>query len=300
MNRLKAGIFLAVLMATSSCAGSQAPQEDRRPTYPASNLLDDTYQPGPGWTLVWSDEFDGDVLDPRKWRRQVEKAGRFNAEWQRYTDSVDNAYVENGCLVIKAIHEGDRHGSDQYSSARLHTLPEDGWQYGKIVARIQLPYGQGIWPAFWMLGSNISEQGGDTPWPRSGEIDILEMYGSRDNAVVEANIHYEPLNGRHAQMGAVGTRLSDGWFADSFHVFELEWDAQGMRWFVDGNQFASTSITAPELSEFHQEFFILLNIAVGGRTAGRPNDTTVFPQTMYVDWVRVYQADDRRQAAEKL
>lgn len=285
------GLLLIASALCAACAsqGSTAPRED--PQYPAANLHDDTWSPGPAWSLVWSDEFDGDVLDPAKWRRQEVEPGRFNGEWQRYTDSVDNAYIDGGCLVIRALHKGGNHGPDAYTSARLHTIPDHGWKYGKIAARIQLPFGKGIWPAFWMLGSNIDENGGDTPWPRSGEIDILEMYGSRDNAVIEANIHYEPRSGRHASMGAVAVRLEEGWFADNFHVFELEWDAGSLRWYVDGRQFAATSISGGEFTEFHQPFFILLNIAVGGRAAGPPDESTPFPQTMYVDWVRVYRRD---------
>ncbi len=277
---------LAVLAACGTDNRVVSPGDIR---YPAANLDDDNYDPGPGRELVWSDEFEGDTLDSDKWVRQVEKAGRFNDEWQRYTDSTENAYVEDDCLVIKAIHEGDAHASDQYTSARLHTLPGDAWQYGKIAARIQLPYGKGIWPAFWMLGANIAENGGDTPWPQSGEIDILEMYGSKDNGRVEANIHYANRKDRHESIGAVSYELEEGWFADAFHVFEIEWDEERIEWFVDGTKFASTSISGDEFSEFHKPFFILLNIAAGGRAAGPPTDSTLFPQVMYVDWVRVYQ-----------
>ena len=140
-----------------------------------------------------------------------------------------------------------------------------------------------------MLGANIDENSGDTPWPQSGEIDILEMYGSRDNTVVEANIHYAGKTGAHANMGAVGTRLEQGIFADNFHVFEIEWDGDSIEWFVDGERSASTPISSEEFSEFQKPFFILLNIAVGGKSAGPADDSTGFPQTMYVDWVRVYQ-----------
>lgn len=287
MTRFLTLVAIGILLAACAPLGSLNHEEAAQ--YPAKNLGDDSYAPHPEWALVWSDEFNDETLDPEKWRRQVVEPGRFNDEWQRYTDSVDNAYIDDGCLVIKAIHESNRHGSDQYTSARLHTLPENGWRYGRIAARIQLPFGQGIWPAFWMLGANIDENGGDTPWPQSGEIDILELYGSRDNGVIEANIHYAGKSGMHASMGAVATRLSEGWFADNFHVFELEWDADSLQWFVDGRRFASTSISASEFSEFHEEFFILLNVAVGSRGAGRPDDSTRFPQTMYVDWVRVYQ-----------
>ncbi len=278
-----------LLLSIADCDAGATPAGELPVQYPAANLENDTYRPGPGWQLVWSDEFQDETLDPAKWRRQVLEAGRFNAEWQRYTDNSSNAYIDNGCLVFKAIHESDSHGPDQYTSARLHTLPEEGWRYGRIAARIQLPFGHGIWPAFWMLGASIDENGGDTPWPQAGEIDILEMYGSRDNAVVEANIHYAGKSGAHAKMGAIATKLKQGKFADNFHVFEIEWDADSIQWFVDGSRFASTSISSDEFSEFHEPFFILLNIAVGGRSAGPADDTTRFPQYMYVDWVRVYQ-----------
>ena len=287
MTRLTLLLPVGILLA--ACAPGASPPEEAPAQYPAANLADDSYDPGPGWTLAWSDEFDGETLNPGKWRRQVVEAGRFIGEWQRFTDSADNAYIDDGCLVIRAIHESDTHGPDQYTSARLHTIPDDGWKYGRIAARIQLPYGHGIWPAFWMLGANIEENGGDTPWPQSGEIDILEMYGSKDDGVIEANMHYAGKTGKHANMGAVATRLPQGKFADNFHVFELEWDADSLQWFVDGKRFASTSISGGEFSEFHEKFFILLNIAVGGRSAGPVDDTTRFPQTMYVDWVRVYK-----------
>lgn len=253
------------------------------------NLKEDTYNPGPEWILDWSDEFKGDTIDETNWSAQVVEAGRFNEEWQRYTNSSNNAYIEDECLVIKAIHEGEVHGIDQYTSARLHTANKRSWKYGKIAARIKLPQGEGIWPAFWMLGTNIDENGGDTPWPQCGEIDILELYGSKDDAAIEANMHYADKSGEHASMGAVTYELEEGVFADAFHVFELEWDANTMRWLVDGKEYASAPISADDASEFHREFFILLNVAVGGTWAGRPDQTTSFPQCMYIDWVRVYK-----------
>lgn len=285
-------VLAAAWLALTGCAAAPMNASTEAPSYPAANLEDDTYVPPPGFRLAWSDEFDGDTLDPAKWRRQVEPAGRFNDEWQRYTDSTENSYLEDGCLVIRALHDGDEHGMGRYTSARVHSLPEIGFQYGRVAARIQLPYGQGVWPAFWMLGANIDENGGDTPWPATGEIDILEMYGSRDDGVVEANIHYEGRPGRHASMGAVPTRLDAGRFADNFHVFELEWDETSLKWFVDGRQFASTSITGDQFTEFHHPFFMLLNVALGGRAAGPVNADTPFPTFMYVDWVRVYEAAD--------
>jgi beta-glucanase (GH16 family) len=257
--------------------------------YPASNLKMDAYTPGEGWTLAWSDEFDGDTLNAANWNRQVVPAGRFNEEWQAYIDSQDTARVEDGCLVIRALHKSSAHGHDQYVSARLNTAGKQAWLYGKVAARMQLPFGEGIWPAFWMLGANCNENGGDTPWPQCGEIDIMELYGSKSDSVVEANVHSADARGDHQQIGAVPFHLESGKFCDQFHVFEIEWDASRISWKVDGKEFASSDISTEEYSEFHQPFYVLLNLAVGGTHAGRPDETTSFPQSMYVDWVRVYQ-----------
>ncbi len=284
-------VVLLLTLSLSACERDVASPEKKKdaPELRPDQAKNDTYDPGPDWRLAWADEFGGEALDAQNWNLQIVEAGRFNDEWQRYTDSSENAYVDDGHLVIRAIHESDEHGINQYTSARLNTANKRTFKYGKIVARIRLPYGEGIWPAFWMLGANIDENGGDTPWPQSGEIDILELYGSKDDAVVEANLHYADASGSHASRGAAIFRLDRGRFADDFHVFELEWDADRIAWSVDGQQYASMPITADDLSEFHEEFFILLNIAVGGRHAGRPDDTTEFPQHMYVDWVRVYR-----------
>jgi len=276
------------MLLTASCGDPV----EKPVQYPAANLNNDTYQAGEKWQLVWSDEFDGEQINTDNWNRQEVEAGRFNEEWQRYTSSSANSYIENGNLVLKAMHESDVHGHDQYTSARLNTAQKQSWKYGKIAARIQLPYGEGMWPAFWMLGSNISENGGDTPWPQSGEIDILELYGSKDDAVVEANIHYADNTDKHAMLRPVYFELEKGKFADAYHIFELEWNEQRITWLVDGEEYAAASINTGERDEFHKEFFILLNIAVGGTWAGRPDESTPFPQYMYVDWVRTYKKVD--------
>lgn len=276
-------IISVMLITLLSCK-----EKEKKVNNAISNQNLETYQPGLDWDLVWSDEFEIDTIDVNNWNYQVEEAGRFNDEWQRYTNSNENAYIDNNCLVIKAIHVSDIHGMDQYTSARMHTANKQAWRYGRIAARIKLPQGEGMWPAFWMLGANIDENGGDTPWPKSGEIDILELYGSKDDGVIEANIHYADASGSHAMMGSAAYKLEQGKFADAFHIFELEWDENRVAWFVDGVEFASMSISSDELSEFHEDFFILLNIAVVDANA-----TTKFPQYMYVDWVRVYQKKDQ-------
>jgi len=284
-------ILCAILVSTSSCkkkdTTNNRDNKKIETTTSSNNSIDkmkDTH-----WKLKWADEFEKETIDTHNWTLQVLKAGTFNGEWQRYTNSPKNAYIENNNLVIKAIHESDTHGSNQYTSARLHTANKYSWKYGKIAARIKLPQGEGIWPAFWMLGANINENGGETPWPECGEIDILELYGSKDDGLIESNAHYADSSGRHAMRGAAPFKLNKGKFADEFHVFELEWDENQLMWFVDSKQYAKMAISSEELSEFHKEFFILLNIAVGGTYAGRPNDTTIFPQYMYVDWIRVYE-----------
>lgn len=248
-----------------------------------------TLDPGPGWSLVWADEFDGPELNGEYWNRQIEPPGRFNEEWQRYTGNADNAFIEDGHLVIRARHHGDRHGKGHYSSARLNTASKQTWRYGRFAARIRLPDGKGMWPAFWMLGANIDENGGDTPWPQCGEIDILEFYGSKDHATVEANIHYAGADGKHRAMGAQAFKLTQGKFSNAFHVFEIEWTERRIAWFVDGQEYAAIAITDPVYAEFHEAFFLLLNLAVGGAYAGRPDASTAFPQEMLVDWIRVYQ-----------
>ena len=284
MNRLFKALFgiSTLWILVFSCNNHTSPGS-------TNDQNEDTNIPGEDWELVWADEFDQESINTDNWNFQLVDAGHYNQEWQRYTDSPENAYIEDDALVIRAIHEGDRHGLNKYTSARLNTANKQAWKYGKIAARIKLPYGQGIWPAFWMLGANINENGGDTPWPQSGEIDILELYGSKDDAVVECNLHYANAFDDHTMMGAVAYELEEGIFADNFHIFELEWTEESMAWLVDGEEYARTAITANELSEFHEEFFLLLNLAVGGTYADYPDETTTFPQYMYVDWVRVYQ-----------
>ena len=242
------------------------------------------------WQLIWSDEFDQKEIISANWNRQVEEAGRFNEEWQRYTDSPENAYIENSCLVIEAKHQSNVHGLNQYTSARLNTARKFSFKYGKIAARIKLPFGEGIWPAFWMLGVNIDENGGDTPWPLCGEIDILELYGSKDDGSIEINTHYADAAGAHTMTGPETYKLPQGNFCEEFHDFEMEWSEEEITWYVDGLKIWSQSIDGREFKAFHKEFFILLNIAVGGTYSGRPDNTTVFPQLMYVDWIRVYKS----------
>jgi len=234
------------------------------------------------WQLFWADEFDSASLDLNSWTHEVGGNGWGNNELQYYTDRTDNSYLQDGKLVIKAMQEN--YGGRSYTSARLKTQNKRFWQYGKVEARMKLPYGQGIWPAFWMLGQNISSVG----WPACGEIDIMEMIGGqgRENTVY-GTAHWDN-NGQHAQYGDSYT-LSLGTFADDFHNFRIEWDPSAIKWYVDDILFNTINITPSGLSEFHQEYFIVLNIAVGGNWPGNPNQSTIFPQYLEIDYVRVYQ-----------
>jgi beta-glucanase (GH16 family) len=290
MNRLRTPIPIIsiILLSFLSCTNT-GKSRGTNDSDSAISWNENNFNPGQDYYLAWSDEFEGNTIDEKNWNTQVLEAGHFNDEWQRYTNSPENAYIENGCLVIKAIHESNVIDKNHYTSARLNTANKHAWKYGKIVTRIKLPYGHGLWPAFWMLGANIDENGGDTPWPQAGEIDILELYGSRNDSVVESNIHYADSTNAHASMGGVAYKNKTGRFADAFHIFEFDWDEQHMAWVVDGVEYASTPITADYMSEFHKEFFILLNVAVGNQWTGRPDAESVFPQYMYIDWVRVYQ-----------
>ncbi|MDA3823937.1 MAG: family 16 glycosylhydrolase [Bacteroidales bacterium] len=238
------------------------------------------------YELFWADEFNYSGLpNPTIWTHESGGGGFGNNEIQYYTkDDLDNASVENGFLTITAMEESL--GGREYTSARLVSRGKFNFQYGKIEARIKTPYGQGIWPAFWMMGENISQVG----WPACGEIDILELIGGegdgRDNTAY-GTAHWDN-NGSYASYGN-NIKLASGIFADTFHIFSLEWTPSTLRCYMDGKQYNALSISSAGLSEFHENFFILLNLAVGGNWPGYPDETTVFPQTLEVDYVRVYK-----------
>ena len=233
------------------------------------------------WNIVWSDEFEGTSVDRSKWTYDVGDHW-YNNELQSYTDRSVNSRVEGGNLVIEARRED--YGGNQYTSARLKTQGLHSWQYGKLEARMKLPYGQGIWPAFWTLGNS----GG---WPSCGEIDIMEMIGG--DAAGRDDTHYAALHWDDGGHQSASSHTSvDGKLADDYHIYGIEWDSSQIKWFLDGNQFFNVAITSGAMSEFHQPHFFILNIAVGGDWPGNPDGTTVFPQYMYVDWVRVYEWGD--------
>ena len=239
----------------------------------------------PGWTLVWADEFaqsDGTKPNSAKWGYDTGDSGWGNNELQYYTDRTENARIESGNLVIEARAES--FGGRNHTSARLLTKDKASWTYGRIEARMKIPRGKGIWPAFWMLGANINSAG----WPNCGEIDIMENIGSLPSTLY-GTIHGPGYSGGSGISG--NTVLAGAALADDFHIYAIEWEANRIRWFLDGQlYFTVTPASLPSGSAwvFSQPQFILLNLAVGGNWPGNPDGSTIFPQRMTVDYVRVY------------
>jgi beta-glucanase (GH16 family) len=243
----------------------------------------------PGWTLVWSDEFaqaENSAPDPAKWGYDIGGGGWGNNELQYYTDRTKNARIEGGQLVIEALAEN--FGGSDYTSARLLTKNKASWTFGRIEARIKIPRGQGIWPAFWMLGTHIDAVG----WPDCGEIDIMENIGSVPSKV-HGTVHGPGYSGGS---GIGGSYVLPGGaaLADDFHVYAIEWQEDRIRWFIDGQQYFTLTpedLPAGSAWVFNAPQFLILNVAVGGNWPQNPDSSTVFPQRMTVDYVRVYEAD---------
>ncbi|HEX2618735.1 MAG TPA: glycoside hydrolase family 16 protein [Phototrophicaceae bacterium] len=239
-----------------------------------------TLTPTSSWTLVWADEFEDPEINLANWTYDIGAGGWGNGELEYYTDRPENARIENGELIIEAREEAYE-GSD-YTSARLKTQGLQFWTHGRIEARIKLPYGQGIWPAFWTLGTDIDE----VSWPDCGEIDIMEFIGRLPNDIF-GTIH----GPGYADAGVGGSITLDQPASDDYHNFAIEWTADQIRWYVDDVEyFSATPADVPGDWVFDHDFFLLLNVAVGGEWPGDPDGTTVFPQQMKVQYVRVYQA----------
>lgn len=242
-----------------------------------------------GWKLVWSDEFDGKEIDWTKWAVEENGHGGGNGEMQFYADRPENLRIENGALVIEARKEKfNAAGVEKdYSSGRMRTKRRASWKYGRFEARAKLPTGRGVWPAIWML-PETSKYGG---WAASGEIDIMELVGHEPNKV-HGTLHYGGSWPNNTHTGAP-FELKSGTFADDFHIFAIEWEEGVIRWYVDESLYQTqtkwNSANAAFPAPFDQPFHLVLNVAVGGGWPGPPDDKTVFPQRMTVDWVRVYQ-----------
>lgn len=236
----------------------------------------------PNMTLIWHDEFNGASLSS-DWTYDIGTGnwGWGNNELQYYKQ--DNAVVSDGLLTITAKNE--TFNTSNYTSSRIKTQGINSWKYGRIDVRAALPFGQGLWPAIWMLGDNITSVG----WPDCGEIDIMELIGGdgANDRTVHGTVHWSN-NGSHAQYGG-SKSLTSGKFADEFHVFSITWDSNSIHWLLDNVEYHVIDTSPSEMSEFREKFFIILNVAVGGNWPGSPDASTTFPQKMFVDYVRVFQ-----------
>ena len=235
-----------------------------------------------GKTLVWRDEFNGTALNLSDWTFETGAGGWGNNELQYYRP--ENTLFSDGKLIIEARKES--FGGAAYTSSRLITKGKQEFKFGRIDIRAALPEGQGIWPALWMLGGNIST----VNWPACGEIDIMELIGSQPNRI-HGTIHYGANTSQHQYTGNSKALAGTAKFGDEFHVFSIVWEQDKIVWLLDDVQFHQ--ITPASLGSaaypFNQNFFFIFNVAVGGNWPGDPNGTTNFPQRMIVDYVRVFQ-----------
>ena len=242
----------------------------------------------PDMRLLWADEFDGDDVNLRDWNFDIGDNGWGNEEWQYY--QAKNATLQEGHLVITAREQ--RVGGSTYTSTRIKTEGEVEFTYGRVDIRAALPEGQGIWPALWALGANFRQVG----WPRTGELDIMEMIGGRGREnTVHGTMHWNRggLNASYSHTYQGGSyHLDSGKFSYGFHVFSMIRSPEGVTWLVDDIPFYSYQFTdAPDFDAFQKPFFLIFNIAVGGRWPGYPDDSTNFPQRLVVDYVRVFGAN---------
>jgi beta-glucanase (GH16 family) len=276
-----------------------------------------TASTAPEWKLTWSDEFDGKDIDKEKWDFDIGNGfynydanqwigGWGNNELQYYTRESDNAFVKEGMLHIRAVKES-LHGCG-YTSARIKTRKKDGsplfnQKYGKFEFRAKLPTGQGVWPALWMLPQDAKYGG----WPASGEIDVMEAKGQEPTKVL-GTLHFGAKWPANTHAGKDYVLPVKGTIAD-FHTYTLEWEPGEIRWAVDGRVYSTQSFwwssnkmdgakglnPAREAdfnawpAPFDQPFYLVMNVAVGGKFLGNPDKTTVFPAEMVVDYVRVYE-----------
>jgi len=236
----------------------------------------------PSMTKVWADEFDGSSLNTAYWNYEIgdgcpDLCGWGNNELQSYTNDPVNISVEGGQLTITAIKD-----EGNFTSARIQTKDKVEPVFGRIDIRAKLPKGQGIWPALWMLGANID----NVSWPACGEIDIMEIVG-HEPAVTHGTVHFED-DGAY-RTSTRSKELESGDFSDKFHVFSIIWEPNGITWYLDNQPFKIFSGAQINNFTFNIPFFFVMNVAVGGNWPGNPDNTTVFPQSMEVDYIRVFQ-----------
>lgn len=263
--------FILVVFLLAGCTGHSSFLSKR--ATPIPNL--------PGWNLIWQDEFDGDNINPANWTYDIGGWGWGNGEGQYYTEQAENARLEDGMLVIEAREE--KYEDSYYTSARLKTEGLQNFQYGRIEARLKVPAGKGLWPAFWMLGSDFN----GSNWPDCGEIDIMEYIGKEPDLIF-GTLHGPGYSGA---LGFTKWNRQPYNIADDFHIYAIEWQPDEIRWFYDGSHYHTVNRTDIGDREwvFDHPFFIILNLAVGGQLPGPVGLDTEFPAQYFVDYVRVYQ-----------
>lgn len=278
MKRMKFAITFAIGLLSAVCAFAQGKPSE----YTDADL-------------VWKEDFNGKKLNSKDWNFEFHEPGWVNAELQSYGNSSKNTYIKDGCLVIQAIKTEKKDGSIEYTSGRINTQGKHTFTYGRFEARLRVPKGKGFLPAFWMMPDDESLYG---QWPKCGEIDIMEVLGD-DVQKLYGTLHFgEP----HAMVQGTHT-ITEGNYADDFHVFAVEWEPGEIRWYCDGVNYKTANewftkrpgfgeLTYP--APFDQPFYIILNVAVGGSWVGYPDETTDFDPAkddakMYVDYVKVYQ-----------
>jgi beta-glucanase (GH16 family) len=245
----------------------------------------------PGCALAWSDEFDGPAgspPEPGTWQPQTGGHGWGNRQLQYCTAGTENASLDGaGHLAIAvertAPQDRDRYGGCAYTSARLTTSGRLAFRYGVVQARMQIPAGQGMWPAFWMMGQDFDE----VRWPNCGEIDVMENFG-RDPRMVYGAAHGPGYTGADI----TASRRARSSLADAFHVYSVVWEPGRIRWYLDGRRYAT--VTSADLRGrrwvFDHDFFLLVNVAVGGNASVTPGPTVAYPQRLLIDYIRVYAA----------
>jgi beta-glucanase (GH16 family) len=267
-------ILMSYLLGLTACASASSLKATPGPTTTAIIPL-------AGWNLVWHDEFDGGMIEKSNWTYDLGAGGWGNGEAESYTARPENARLENGNLVIEARQE--KYEGSYYTSARLKTQGLQEFQYGRIEARLKVPSGFGLWPAFWMLGSDFN----GSNWPDCGEIDIMEYIGKEPDLIM-GTAHGPGYSGA---LGISKWNRQTYNIADDFHTYAIEWDPDQIRWFYDGVQYHTVSRddVGDRKWVFDHPFFIILNLAVGGQLPGPVGLDTVFPAQLLVDYVRVYE-----------
>lgn len=277
MKNLKLFTWMfCTLLALAACAAQPAPAPTATPK-PAPTPI----TPPPNMKLVWADEFDGTTIDPKVWTYDLGGGGWGNGEMEYYTNRPENARVENGVLVIEARQE--KMENNYYTSARLKTQGLKTFQYGRVEARLKVPAGKGLWPAFWMLGESFN----GSNWPDCGEIDIMEYIGKEPDLVL-GTLHGPGYSGA---LGISQWNRQKFNIADDYHTYAVEWTPDQINWFFDGVKYHTVNRVDVGSRTWvgDRPYFVILNLAVGGQLPGLVGVDTVFPAQLLVDYVRYYQ-----------